>query len=121
MPAPFTSPHPPQRDQCVYDGRELVAVIERRSDHRWHVIDRHGADVGSYETRALALASTAEMKTARLNRAEKTRRRFRSQRRAKEPLEPRKARRKETQRCHLMHGNGFARKRSLNRFTVIWR
>jgi hypothetical protein len=43
--------------QYVYDGRVLVAIIERHSDDsRWHVI-RDGKDVANYPTREDALAS----------------------------------------------------------------
>ena len=58
----IASPRPTQRGQwqCIYDGREFVAVIELRDSGRWHVIDRHGTDVASYDTRERAIRSLHE-------------------------------------------------------------
>jgi hypothetical protein len=49
-------PKPAAQTQYLYDGRTLIAVIELRTDSRWHVI-RNGKDVASYSTRQGALDS----------------------------------------------------------------
>jgi hypothetical protein len=48
-----------RKQQFIYDGQQLLGVIEQQADGRWRLIVRR-RDAGTYATREAALAALHE-------------------------------------------------------------